>query len=177
MCYYYIVYTAITTGGSSPARTLYLYVLSPDILYSSFYVSLCLVNMLSIILCTMSNNILPYHTIPYHYNLWQLVSDNPYWYSMWCLRTFCVFSIYLHTSQCTLHYYALCLINITIPYHTFITVLLITIFHYIFLYVSLSQLPYHTMPCHHLTITVYTKSRERGELMLKVLESYFSIYF
>ena len=29
-----------------------------------FYIFLCLVNMFSIILCTMSNKILPYHTIP-----------------------------------------------------------------------------------------------------------------
>ena len=28
-----------------------------------FYIFLCLVNMFSIILCTMSNKILPYHTI------------------------------------------------------------------------------------------------------------------
>ena len=30
----------------------------------SFYIFLCLVNMFSIILCTMSNKILAYHTIP-----------------------------------------------------------------------------------------------------------------
>ena len=30
----------------------------------SFYIFLCLGNMFSIILCTMSNKILPYHTIP-----------------------------------------------------------------------------------------------------------------
>ena len=35
--------------------------LSPDILYSSSIYILCLVNMFSIILCTMSNKILPYH--------------------------------------------------------------------------------------------------------------------
>ena len=31
----------------------------------SFYIFLCLGNMFSIILCTMSNKILPYHTIVY----------------------------------------------------------------------------------------------------------------
>ena len=60
------LYTVITTGGSSPARTLWvLYVLSPDILccffslFSIFILSQCT------LYCYATCQIKFYHTIPY----------------------------------------------------------------------------------------------------------------
>ena len=63
--FYYVLFIQLSELVAARQREPYRYsmCLSPDILYFSFYVSLCLVNMLSIILCTMSNKILPYHTI------------------------------------------------------------------------------------------------------------------
>ena len=65
------------------------------------------------------NTIIIIYYLYCYYNWWQLTSDNSYGYSMCCLRTFCVFFLYIFVlSQYTLYCYALCQIKYChIPYH------------------------------------------------------------
>ena len=66
--YYFIIYCLYSyhnrwqLASENPIGTLC--VVSGHFVFF-FYIFLCLVNMFSIILCTMSNKILPYHTIPH----------------------------------------------------------------------------------------------------------------
>ena len=54
-----------------------------------------------------------------YYNWWQLSSENPYGYSMCCLRTYCVFFslFYLYTES--VYFILFCsMSNKILPYHT-----------------------------------------------------------
>ena len=71
----------------------------------------------SLQLHTYRNTIIIIDYLNCYYNWWQLAWENPYGYSMCCLRTYCVFSLFsiFILSQCTLYCNAICQIKY---YHT-----------------------------------------------------------